>query len=244
MSASLNPGIADGRYWSVSWPLAAGAFERGPVDREVHRLPELRVVAEERPGRVERVAVKGKSRLDPEPRLVDAVLLGQPSRRVEDDRVGREAPVGVATLDLVEHLLGRGRSQVDEEAVDVVRALPAVVGVALDHDPLARTIVGHEVRPRAGEGADSLGVGRQLRRDGTEKRHRGLRREVRNGSLEADDEGVAAGDDPSRALRLPVLNILGPHDGLRVLGTRRVDPRCQCAVDCAGKGACPHGSAV
>ena len=151
--------------------------------------------------------------------LLTPYFLASPCR-LEVDLAERPAPVGVAALDLVEHLLGRGGSEIDEEAVDVVGPRAPVVRIPLEHDPLPGSVLDDVVRAGAREHADALRVGGETWRNRAEERHRRLRWKVRYRPIEPDDERVAAGDDASRTRRLAAEDVFRADDVAGVLRAR------------------------
>jgi hypothetical protein len=151
----------------VGYDTADGSDDRPPVESHVHGPSQLRIVAKQRLRRIEDEHPQRVARFDEELRFVNAVLPDEPAARLQGNRPQGVAPVGVATLDSVEHLLFGGCRQIDVEPVHVVRSLAGVVRVAPDRDPLAGSVVGHVVRAGRREGAHAFGVGgerRQARR--------------------------------------------------------------------------------
>src|SRR2546423_6551538 len=141
-------------------------YEVAPVDGPAHRAAKRRVVLEERPLRIEAEPADARLRLDPEPRLVDAVPVDDALNLVRRDHW---VLIDLARLNLVED---RVLTLVpdDVHASQVSRAhpprtaLPVRVAAerGLDVDVIARV----EVRPGRGVRAGDLLRERQRARGG------------------------------------------------------------------------------
>jgi len=158
---------------------ASGDHECLPVDREVDRLAEAWVVAEERTRRVQRKHPQRQARREKEARAVDAVLRDERERRVEEDGGKVVAPVGLFPVDALDHLVGRRHPKVDVETADMVRPVATIEAVATEREALAGAVVGDVVGPGAGRRADALGIGRKVPRHRAKERQRGPRGENR-----------------------------------------------------------------
>jgi hypothetical protein len=105
-----------------------------PVQCEVDRAPQLRVVPEERPRRVEREHADPEPGSHEEPRLVDPVLPDEVERRIEEDARDHVPPVDLVAVDASEELCRRAASEIDVEPGQVNVARAVVVRVSSDHD--------------------------------------------------------------------------------------------------------------
>ena len=138
----MKPGIAGGRIWSVRRPPYLPET-RTCAGRSIAQLTALRrfTSANGAPGSVLSAHhVVDDRRLDPELRLVDAVLVAE---RGGSGSGGNRVEVGLAGLDLQEALVLVPADR-DHDAVGVVRTLPRVVLVALEHDRAA-DVMGRDV---------------------------------------------------------------------------------------------------
>ena len=154
-----------GRRYGVA---ADRRSQRLSIDREVDGAPELRVVPEERPPRIENEHARSALRRgkDEELRSVDAV----PAHELIELRRRREREVGLSLHDPLCRRLERA-GEVDDEAVDVLRAAAAIEGVASEDDLPAGYEARDVVRARSGQRrADPLGVERKGSRDRAEPR--------------------------------------------------------------------------
>ena len=227
-------------------PAAGGRdlCQRGPVEREVDRQPQLRVVAEQGARRVEHVHPKREAGVEEEPLLVVAVLLQEAPFPLEVDSGQRVPPVRLAGLDPVEHLLGRVGAEIDVEAVDVVCTRAAVEAVAAELHPSAGDVLLDVVGTGSGEPSHALRVGREGRRDRAEERHRRPGGEAADLLREPDDERAVAGRDPGWPGRPAGQDVVGADDRLRVAERRRPDAGRERAGDRLGERVGADGAAV
>jgi hypothetical protein len=181
-----------------------------PVESEVDRPAQLRVVPKQRTRGVEREHAQRKPGFDEELRTIDPVLLLKAKRRVQKDWGDVVPPIGLASLDPLDHVPRRRRLEVDVKAVDMVRSAAAVEPIPPEHNPFARPVVDDVVGPSGGEWSPSLRVSRKGRRHGAEEGQPRQRREVGRRAREADDEGIPAGDDARSGASLPRQHVRGP----------------------------------
>ena len=159
---------------------------------------------------------------DEETRPVDAVLPLQPGQLLRESDRGEMAPVRPAAFDLVDDPV-QPVPEVDDEAVDVAAARPAVIGIPLQHRPSTGKVFRNVVRSGRVHGrTGTLRIGGEARRDGAEEGHREPDREVGDRALQRDPERVSLRDDTCRARRSPGQDVVGAEDVLHVLHAARL----------------------
>ena len=120
------------------------------------------------------------------------------------------AVVELAPLDLVGDRCQVLR-EIDDEPVDMVRPVAAVVRVPLEHDPLPRNELGDVVRPGARHGwLDALEVGRQCGRKDAAGVARHQRREDSQRPRQPDDQPVSLHNDAGGSLGFPTFTSGAP----------------------------------
>ena len=204
------------------------ADQRAAVDGEVDRLAELDVALEERPARVEGEQPDPRRRGDEELRLVDAVPACERARVLREEARRPERVVGGSGQDPVED--PEADAELPDDAVEMVRPRPAVEAVALEHDALPGHELGDVVGRRARQrGLRALGVHRQRRGNGAERRPRAgqQEQELRSGLRQPDGQRATPRDDSREsrrlahrasprapAITLEVRNLRGGHRGV------------------------------
>ena len=216
------------------------ARERPPVDREVDRLPQLRVVLEQRLARVQMEHVQAVPRLDEEPRPVDPVAPRQ--LLLPLDGYALDAKVESACRHLVDGLSEVG-GEVGDEPIDVVGTLAPVEAVPLQHQPLVGDVLGDVVGRRAREGfLRPLRVGGQGRGHGAYSRQ--ADRQFGDALRQPQGQRPALRYEASDGRRLARQHVLRADDVCEGVGSKRLHRRVEDALERVREGAGRHRPAV
>ena len=166
--------------------------EDRPVQREVDRAAQLRVVLEERPLRVQRQVGDDRLRDDEQVLAVALELLGERRER----RRRHDAVVDLTPLELQPDLR-RERTEAIEDRAARARDGAVVVAVSLEQDGTSVGVV--RDRERAGRRQVVALHVRRVDRNGAEVRQREALLEVRRGTAQADRQRAPA-SAPARDL--------------------------------------------